>query len=186
MQRSGRGGSEAAAVHAGLHPRSPGDGERRVTGMPCGRRRRELPVAIDGRHDAGRIFGAAEAAVVAAERAVDVAVLDVEIVAQDHAAVAQVGAQVEEVVVVAAADERRSRTASPACSRARRRSRSRTCGTRFRTGSRRARAADRVPRASLRSGRSRGIPRACGRRRPSARAGATSRPSTAADPGALP
>ena len=42
---------------------------------------------------------AAQAAVVAPERAEQVAVLDIEVVAQDHAAVADVGPQVEEVVL---------------------------------------------------------------------------------------
>ncbi len=46
-----------------------------------------------------RILGRPEAAVVASERAIEIAVLGVEVVAQDHAAVAQVRAQVEEIVL---------------------------------------------------------------------------------------
>src|SRR5436190_5314836 len=86
-------------------PWSPRDCERSADGNELRRDRCELPVAIDRRHDAGRIFGATEAAVVAAESAIDVALLDVEIVPQDDAAIAEVGSQVEEVVV-AATDER--------------------------------------------------------------------------------
>ena len=68
-----------------------------------------------------RVLGPAAAAVVAAERHEQVAALAVEVVAQDHAAEAQVGLQVEQR---GARRRRRSaapRTASPACSRARRR-----------------------------------------------------------------
>jgi hypothetical protein len=64
-----------------------------------------MPVALPGAHDLRRIFSFPEAAVVAAQRAVEVAVLHVQVMAQDDAAVAQVGAQMEQVVV-APPDER--------------------------------------------------------------------------------
>ena len=63
------------------------------------RNRRVLLVAMCSSHHGRRIFGAAEAAVVAAERAIDVAFFDVEVVAQDRASVAQVRAQLEQVLV---------------------------------------------------------------------------------------
>src|SRR5687768_10127497 len=62
------------------------------------------PVAGPRLQHAVGVRRAAEATVVAAERAEKVAVLDVEIVAQDRAAVAQVGAQVKEVLIRIAAD----------------------------------------------------------------------------------
>src|SRR6185312_5910868 len=48
------------------------------------------------------VLGPAEAAVIAAERAEVIAVLAVEVVAQDRAAVAEVGAQAEEILAAAA------------------------------------------------------------------------------------
>jgi len=61
-----------------------------------------MPVAFPRAHHEVGILRPAKAAVVAPERAVEVAFFLVEIVAQDDAAKAQVGAQVEQVVVAAA------------------------------------------------------------------------------------
>src|SRR5690606_31985282 len=78
-------------------------GRRRAAPRDPLGRRLELP-ALPRLQDGVRILGATEAAVVATERAEQVAALDVEIVAQDRAAVAQVGAHVEELRRVAVAD----------------------------------------------------------------------------------
>src|SRR5262245_31048528 len=58
-----------------------------------------FPAALPGREHQARVLRAAEAAVVAHERAKIIAVLLVDVVAQDGAAVGDVGAQVEEVVL---------------------------------------------------------------------------------------
>ena len=124
VQRTGRGGREAAAVHAVTARVS----QRRAAAMVhhawCrGRRGASTAIAARRAQHRVRIFGAPEAAVVAAERAEVVAVLDVEIVAQDHAAVAQVGAQVEEVVLGAADQPRPERHHLHVAARARDRDR---------------------------------------------------------------
>jgi len=56
------------------------------------------PLALPGGTDHIGVFGLAQTAVVAAQGPVQVAVFDVQIEAQDGAAVAQVGAHLEQVV----------------------------------------------------------------------------------------
>ena len=101
VQRPGGRGRESAGDAARRTHACP----RRGAPLSAGWRRRATPTETPGpaRSDAGRRtrrWGtrASEAAVVAAQRVGEVAALAVEVVAQDHAAVAQVGALVEEVL----------------------------------------------------------------------------------------
>src|SRR6266446_10934231 len=58
-----------------------------------------LPAALPGREHEIRILRSSEAAVIAAERAEVVALFHVQIVPQDGAAVREIGAHVEEIVL---------------------------------------------------------------------------------------
>src|SRR6266516_5257808 len=103
MQGAGRRGREAAAVHRTLDasPCLNGvDAETRGFSAAAARRRwMPGPVPLHQREDGIRILSPAQTPVVAAERAVEIAVLPVEVIAQYRAAVTQIGAQVEKVVV---------------------------------------------------------------------------------------
>ena len=102
---------------------------RRELRRPC--RRIVVPAALPGREHRVRILRPATAAVVAAERHEQVALLDVEVVAQDHSSRSAGWSACGTGGVVRRRRSAGSRTASPACSRARRRPRSRTCETAF-------------------------------------------------------
>jgi hypothetical protein len=72
----------------------------RFGSVGCGfRDLRVLEVPVHRRPDGGRVLGSPEAAVVAPKRAIQVAIFAIEIVAQDHGAVAQIGTQVEQILV---------------------------------------------------------------------------------------